>query len=129
MRKPKYSKALCARAVALGKKGKSKAQIAAAFGVHRGTLYEWRDQFPEFAAALTLATELALAWWEDIGQRGMVERHQGRKINSHLWSRSMAARFPDDYRERNETTHEVGVSLAQLIAESYAKPPGDAGSS
>jgi hypothetical protein len=34
-------------------------------------------------------------WWEDAGQNGMT----ADKFNASVWSRSMAARFPDDWRE------------------------------
>ena len=48
------------------------------------------------------ARDLALAWWEDAGQTGMWQSPEGVKLNPQLWSRSMAARFPDDYRENSK---------------------------
>lgn len=113
---PKYRRTFCAKAIELGKLGKSRAQIAVACGVTRRVLYDWMSEKPEFASAMERASEAALAWWEAYGQKGM---GRGSKVNSQLWSRSMAARFPDDYRERNETKHEVGESLASLIEKSY----------
>lgn len=119
-----YRADMCERAVALGRLGMSKAQIAADFGVDRSTIDAWCKEKPGFSGAIARARDAALAWWEHKGMSRLVENHQGPKLNSQVWSRSMAARFPDDYRERQETTHEIGDSLAALI-EASMKP--DAG--
>jgi len=42
-----------------------------------------------------------MSWWEDQAQTGMWQSSNGDKLNPQLWSRSMAARFPDDYREKS----------------------------
>lgn len=107
-----YRPEYCERAIELGRLGKSKAQIAAEFDVSRQTLDNWIDAHPEFLDAMARARDLALAWWEDQGQGGI---HLGGQFNANLWSRSMAARFPDDYTERKhlkqEHSGEVGFSL------------------
>ena len=59
-----------------------------------------------------------MAWWEDQGQTGMWQSPEGEKLNPQLWSRSMAARFPDDYRESNKvelTGKNGGPMQAQVI--------------
>lgn len=98
-----YRPEYCELAVELGAQGKSYAQIGAAIGVARKTLYEWADQFPEFRDAIARARDLALAWWEEQAHIGMWESPEGARLNPQLWSRSMAARFPDDYRESKKT--------------------------
>jgi hypothetical protein len=98
-----YRPEYCALAVELGAKGKSLAQIGAACGVARITLRQWADKHPEFAAAIARARDLALAWWEEQAHLGMWESPEGARLNPQLWSRSMAARFPDDYRESKKT--------------------------
>lgn len=40
----------------------------------------------------------AQRWWEDRGQNGLSEQH----FKAAVWSRSMAARFPNDWRETSE---------------------------
>lgn len=97
--KPEY----CELAVELGAQGKSLAQIGAACGVARVTLWEWAEAHPEFAKAIARARDLALAWWEEQAHIGMWESPEGARLNPQLWSRSMAARFPDDYRESKKT--------------------------
>ncbi len=94
-----YRPEYCDVVVALGREGKSKAQIAARLDVTRVTLDNWADEHPEFFAAIKRALDFSLAWWEDSGQSGMRERG----FNAAVWSRSMAARFPADYREERNT--------------------------
>ena len=93
--KPEY----CETVIALGREGKSKAQIAAKLDVSRQTLENWGKAYPEFLDAITRAKDLELAWWEDTAQGGL----GGGVLNAALWSRSMAARFPADYREEHRT--------------------------
>ena len=101
-RPTKYDPAHCATVVELGALGKSKAQMAAALGCSRMSIDEWCTQHKEFSDAIARARDLAMAWWEDQGQLGMWQSPEGEKLNPQLWSRSMAARFPDDYRESNK---------------------------
>lgn len=96
-----YDPAFCEQAVALGREGKSKAYIASQIGVHRETLDQWAKAHPEFADAIAHARDLAQAWWEDAGQKGMAEK----QFNERVWSRSMAARFPADWRETSRHEH------------------------
>ncbi len=94
-----YLPEYCERVVELGRQGKSQAQIAADLDVCRNTLKNWAAAHPEFLTAITRARDLSLAWWEDKAQNGL----ETSGFNASLWSRSMAARFPDDYTERKQT--------------------------
>lgn len=69
--------------------------IADHLGVVKQTLFNWMDVHPEFLDAMTRAKQAAQVWWEDKGQDGMTLPG----FNASVWSRSMAARFPDDWRE------------------------------
>ena len=117
---PKY----CEEVIALGKIGKSTEAIGAILGVGTKTLYNWRDQNPEFLHALELAKEFELQWWEDIGQTHMVENKESDKLNASIWSRSMAARFPKKYREsvKQEVTGADGAPLLSGIQVTFIKP-------
>lgn len=90
--KPEY----CALVIELGRQGKSVVQMACAIDVVRSTLYEWCKDHPEFSDAFTRAKQLSQDWWETQAQCGLT----ADKFNAQLWSRSMAARFPEDYQER-----------------------------
>ena len=123
-RPSQYDPAYCERIIELGRLGKSIEQIAAQIGVGTKTMYNWRDEFPEFLRALELAKELELDWWENIAQNMMVENKDGSKLNSAIWSRSMAARFPKKYREstKTEITGENGTPLLQGLQVTFVKP-------
>ena len=99
--KPEY----CELVIQMGRQGKSKAQIAATIGVTRVTMWGWAQKNEEFFNALALSEELALQWWEDIAQSHLKQTKDGVTLNTSLWSRSMAARFPKDYTDR--TKHEI----------------------
>jgi hypothetical protein len=112
-RPSEYDPSHCETVIALGKEGKSKAYMAAQLDVSRQTLENWTAAHPEFLDALTRAVTLAQAWWEDAGQTGLT----ADKFNGTVWSRSMAARFPEDWREvsRQEQTGANGGPLTVVI--------------
>lgn len=97
-RPSKYDPAYCDKVIALGKEGKSLTQIAVALDVPKSTVISWSNQHLEFSTALTRAKECEQAWWEDKGMLGLT----ADKFNSAVWSKSMSARFRDDYTERRE---------------------------
>ncbi len=111
-RPTKYRPEFCARAIELGKKGKSLAQIAKDFNVIRDTLRDWAAVNPDFSCALMRAREYSLAWWEAKGQAGINKGTSS--FNAALYGKVMAARFPDDYREtsRTELTGRNGTPIA-----------------
>jgi transposase len=123
-RPSQYDPVYCERVIELGKLGKSVEQIAANIGVGTKTMYNWRDEFPEFLRAMDLAKELELDWWETIAQAMMVENKDSDKLNASIWSRSMAARFPKKYREstKTEITGADGAPLVTGINVTFVKP-------
>lgn len=96
-----YRPEYCERVIELGREGRSKAQMASRLDVCCNTLDNWAKENPEFLSALTRARDLAKAWWEDKGQDNLTSS----VFQTGLWSRSMAARFPDDYTERQKKEH------------------------
>jgi hypothetical protein len=90
-----YDPAYCERVIELGQGGASIVEMAHALGVVKQTLYDWEKAHPEFLDALTRAREASQVWWEVAGRVGLV----ADKFNASVWSRSMAARFPKDWRE------------------------------
>jgi hypothetical protein len=90
-----YDPAYCGQVIEYGKQGKSVAWMAAEIGVSKQTLHNWMAAHPEFMDAMDAAKAQAQRWWEDAGQSGMVTPG----FSASVWSRSMAARFPDDWRE------------------------------
>jgi len=119
-----YDPAYVDRVIELGKIGKSTEAIGAILGVGTATLYRWRDEFPEFREALDIAKDMELYWWEEQAQAYMVENKESDRLNSSLWSRSMAARFPKKYREstKQEITGADGAPLLTGIQVTFVKP-------
>ena len=105
-----YDPAYCDQVVDLGKQGKSKAQMAAAFDVSRQTIDNWGVAHPEFLEALTRADAHCQAWWEDQGQQGLLA--QG--FNAAVWKKSVEARFREDYTERRDINQTLRIE--DLIA-------------
>tara|TARA_R110000868_G_scaffold936_3_gene7142 strand:- start:8420 stop:9016 length:597 start_codon:yes stop_codon:yes gene_type:complete len=108
----------CATVIALGREGKSRAQIAAALDQARQTLHDWEKAHPEFLDAMRRAHDLALAWWEDQGQLGIWSSPMSRTLNSTAYGLQMRNRFPDDYK-RPDTV--VDLNLDEVRAAIYGK--------
>jgi hypothetical protein len=100
--KPEY----CERVIELGRIGMSVVEMASDIGVARNTLETlWPEAHPEFKEALTQAREASQAWWETQARVNLVMPQGSGTFQASAWSRSMAARFPKDWREKNETAH------------------------
>lgn len=102
-----YDPAFCERVLELGEQGASYVEIAHELGVVRQTLHNWEDAHPEFLDAITRAREASQVWWEKQGRAGLT----AERFNASVWSRSMAARFPDDWRESKQVEHKGGVTI------------------
>jgi len=131
-----YRPDYCEKVIELGAEGKSLAQIGCEIGHVRETLRDWAEKYPEFGRALARARELSLAWWEDQAKIGMWDGSPKGRLNAHVWLKSMAARFPEDYRESTRTeitgrdggpVNVVSMSDVELLAVAAAgkAPPGD----
>jgi len=90
-----YRAEYCERVIELGKLGKSLVQICSELDVVKGTLFNWCDNNPDFLTAMEKSRSHAQNYWESIGHDGMLNK----SIDASIWSRSMAARFPADWRE------------------------------
>ena len=90
-----YKPEFCFTVAAAGAEGKSKSVIASELGVTLRTLYNWMMEYPDFFHAMEQAETDAQAWWEEAGRKAMFMPG----FNAAIWSRSMAARFPRDWRE------------------------------
>lgn len=116
-RPTEYDPSYCEDVIELGKAGKSKAQMASHFDVSRQTIDNWAQAHPEFLEALSRAMAHCQAWWENVGQTGMI----APGFNAAVWKKSVEARFRDDYTERQEQTVTSSVTtrieLVPLVAD------------
>jgi hypothetical protein len=94
--KPEY----CERVIELGRLGMSVVEMASDIGVSRNTLEtSWTAAHPEFLEALEIARECSQSWWESMGRVNLIMPKEAGTFQASVWSRSMAARFPKDWRE------------------------------
>jgi Helix-turn-helix domain of resolvase len=107
-----YDPMYCDQVIELGKTGASIVEMACDIGVSRTTLERnWPAEHPEFMQALERATAESQAWWEKAGRDGMLANN----ISAPIWARSMAARFPNDWRERRDDTVTVKGDVGEMI--------------
>lgn len=92
-----YDPAFCDKIIELGNEGASIAEMAFELNCAKNTLNNWAEQHPEFLNAFTRAKLASQVWWERKGRVGMEK--SSSEFQASVWSRSMAARFPEDWRE------------------------------
>lgn len=100
-RPTKYRPRYCERVIELGCEGKSRAVIARELGVAISTMQDWEKRYDDFRAATARARELAQAWWEEQGQRGIWERD----FNASAYRLQVMNRFPDRWRDKQSLEH------------------------
>lgn len=105
-----YDPAFCDRIIELGEQGASVAEMAYELGVVKQTLFNWSERHGEFLDAFTRAKLASQVWWERKGRSG-VEKSSS-EFQGNLWSRNMAARFPDDWREKKELEHSGAIDTS-----------------
>lgn len=110
-RPSEYVESYCDSVIEWGKLGKSKTWMAAEIGISKQTFYDWEKAHPEFLDATTRAMAACQQWWEDAGQAGMI----ANCFNSTVWAKNMAARFRDDWTERQEISGANGTALIPVI--------------
>jgi len=123
-----YDPAFCDRVIELGKTGASVVEMACEIGVHRNTLETlWPAAHPEFMEAFAYARQCSQVWWERKGRVGMEK--SGQEFQASIWSRSMAARFPHDWREvkGTELTGKDGGPVETKISRIELVAPGGDG--
>lgn len=113
-----YDPAYCERVIALGNEGASIVEMAHELGVHRETIEQnWPAAHPEFSEAITRAKIASQVWWEKKGRDNL----ESNQFQASMWSRSMAARFPKDWREKSELEHSGTVNIADAVAAARAR--------
>lgn len=124
-RPSEYDPSFCEKVIECGEKGMSVVEMAAEIGVSRNTLEtEWPKRHPAFLEAFTHARLASQAWWEKMGRENLI-MPSGVNFQASVWSRSMAARFPADWRENSKHEHSGpnGAPIPVAIAVEYVEPP------
>lgn len=116
-----YDPSYCEKVIEWGRLGKSRAWMCSNLEIARSTLNLWEKEHAEFSEALALAEAHAQAYWEDLGHDNIAER----EFNASIWSRSMAARFPKDWREKSAVVggdeNDAPVQIVNTDADAFAR--------
>jgi DNA-binding XRE family transcriptional regulator len=107
----KYKPEFSIEVIRMGQEGRSKAAMAACFGVSEKTMDNWTknpDNF-EFKDALEIAMAASEAYWEDIGIKGA--KGILPKFNASAWIFCMKNRFRNNYKDTMDSNIDVTGSM------------------
>ncbi len=102
-RPTKYKPEMCEQVIACGKKGMGKAEMAVKIKVHHSTFNAWREEKPEFSAAVNEAVRQSQAWWERKGRKATFGKIDGYNATSYIFN--MKNRFREDWADRKQLEH------------------------
>lgn len=115
-RPSKYQPEFCTRIVVeCGKVGMSMNEAASHLGVHKSSLYEWADLYPDFSDAMKKAQAESLAWWEGKGRLSLDQEADAPKFNHVLWYMNMKNRH--GWVDKQEITGKDGRDLLTGITD------------
>jgi hypothetical protein len=109
----KYNDEYCIKAEEILSQGKSLAAVCAAMDIGRTTLYEWRENHPEFKFALARGLEKAQIYWEQIGEDGVKGNYE--KFGGAPWIFTMKNRFRADYAEEREDKKTLSDTVVEKL--------------
>lgn len=113
-----YRPEYCEEVIAMGEEGYSVVEMCAALKVVRNTMViEWTRDHPEFLTAMTHAKQASQSWWERKGRDCLIMTPGQGTFNTGVWSRSMAARFPEDWRENKGVEVTGRLRLARELTD------------
>ena len=80
----------------LGKQGASQKAMYAAVNISKSTAAKWRDENPEFAEVISLATTYSQAYWENM----MLANIDNKAFNSRVAEIALRGQFQEDYGQQ-----------------------------
>lgn len=123
-RKYIWKQSHCGQLIRMGRKGMSKAEMAAQLGVSVKTFDQWLDKYPPFLEAYELAVTFAEAYWSDLHTKALLGQID---VNVNLITKAMQARFSETWgeKQRVEQTGKDGgpiqIESAGLLEELRTK--------
>lgn len=101
----------------LGQQGASQKSMYAAIGISKATAAKWKDENPEFAETMAMATTYAQSWWENM----LLANLENKAFNSRLVEIALRGQFPDEYKDNRE----VKSTVKQEITVDFNKEISD----
>lgn len=104
-KKPKkeFTKEMAQAILELGKLGASQKAMYAAINISKNTAAKWKQDNPEFAETMDLATTYGQAYWENM----LLSNLDNRAFNSRVAEIALRGQYPDDYRDRMDVKQNV----------------------
>jgi hypothetical protein len=103
------------------KAGDVLSQIAASWGVHRDTVYEWQDKHADFSDAVKKGRLLSEAWYIKIGKAAMLgeayDKATGKKLHVQLGFYVWLTKNLFKWSDRVETEQEVKAQVKEITYE------------
>lgn len=100
MRPTKFEDEYCDMLIEHMSKGLSFESFAGVVDVCKQTLYNWKNDHPEFLDAVNRGTEKSRLFWERLGIAGAAGKREGFNATSYIFN--MKNRFPNEWRDRHE---------------------------
>ena len=118
--KKQFTKEMADTILDLGRQGASQKSMYAAINISKATAAKWKDENPEFAETMAMATTYAQSWWENM----LLANLENKAFNSRLVEIALRGQFPDEYKDNREIKanikQEVTVDFQKEIAELIA---------
>lgn len=106
-----YKSEFCQKVIALGKLGKSRAELALALDVDRATIADWEQKHKDFSSAMRQYADFAEAWWCQWAH----ENVDNKNCNAALYNINMQNRF--GWNKKTEVSGSVTITHEQALKE------------
>jgi DNA-binding XRE family transcriptional regulator len=94
--KKQFTKEMAETILDLGKQGASQKSMYAAIGVSKATAAKWKEENPEFAEVMSLATTYGQSFWEMM----LLANIDNKSFNSRVAELALKGQYPDDYGQQ-----------------------------
>ena len=115
--KKDFTKEMANTVLELGKQGASQKAMYAAIGISKSTAAKWKQDNPEFAETMDLATTFGQAYWENM----MLANLDNRAFNSRVAEIALRGQYPEDYKDRMD----VKANVKQEVTIDFQKEVAD----
>lgn len=89
----KYKETMPQELIDLFAKGKDREHFCSKHNIAACTFDLWLEKHQEFADAYEIAKQKGKQWFNDLAQKHLVQKHEGDKLDTKLWSMMMRNRF------------------------------------
>jgi len=116
-----YEERFCEMLIDHMAQGFSYESFAGLVGVSKQTIYDWEKANPEFLDSKKIGVEKSRLFWETQGIEGIYttetfeqdengSRSVKKALNSSVWIFNMKNRFKDEWRDKQETDMNIGIT-------------------